>query len=258
MVHLPALPGTPKSDSTLDACVDHAVRDALSLEAGGVDGLIIENFNDVPFRAGRVDPHTVAAMTRIGLAVRETVSVPIGINVLRNDAVSALGIAAAIDAQFIRVNVHVGTMATDQGLITGEADQTLRLRRELGHEDIKIVADVLVKHALPLGPLSIEQAVEDATQRGLADAIVVSGVGTGKPALPDDVRLAASVAGRIPIYIGSGVDPDGVMNLVPPAYGVIVGSWLKMGADVSRPVDSDRVRRVREALDAALNSVANG
>ncbi len=74
-------------------------------------------------------------------------------NVLRNDALAALGVAVAAGADFIRVNVHTGAMLTDQGIIQGEADQTLRMRRYLNAERIQIFADVLVKHAVPLGPL---------------------------------------------------------------------------------------------------------
>jgi membrane complex biogenesis BtpA family protein len=171
-------------------CIESAVRDAIALETGGVDSLIVENFGDAPFRATSVDAHTVASMTRVVQAVRESVSIPIGVNVLRNDAAAALGIALACDAQFIRVNIHTGVMATDQGIVAGRADETMRLRRQLGAEHILVFADVLVKHASPIGQTSLTEAVEDAIQRGLADAVIVSGIATGKPAEPDDVRAS--------------------------------------------------------------------
>lgn len=252
MVHLPALLGSPGASLPLEALQERAVGDARTLVAGGVDALIIENFNDVPFRSGSVEPHTVAAMTRVALAVRGAVTCPIGINVLRNDALAALGIALASGANFIRVNIHTGAMLTDQGVITGRADETLRVRAALRAEHIGIFADVLVKHAVALGPLDIASAVEDTVLRGLADAVIVSGTATGKPASLDDVRSAVSVAAGTPVYIGSGVSAANVGQLVPPAEGVIVGSSLKAGGDVHAPVDEGRVRELRRALDDAI------
>lgn len=233
----------------LAACIDAGVRDAIALDEGGANGIIIENFHDVPFRAGAVDPHTVAAMTAAAIAIRASVECQIGINVLRNDAVAALGIALAADAAFVRVNVHTGAMLTDQGIIAGRADETLRLRRLLGAEYIRIFADVLVKHAVALGPVTLEDAVRDAVERGLADAIVVTGGATGMETSSVDVERAASVT-RAPVYVGSGVTESNVNRLVPPATGIIVGTWVKRDGIVTNPVDVERVRRMRYALDA--------
>ena len=254
MVHLPALPGSPGASLALDAIQQQAVRDALALTSGGADSLIIENFHDVPFRAGAVEPHTVASMTRIALAVRDAVSCPIGINVLRNDALSALGIALASGADFIRVNIHTGAMLTDQGVINGRADETLRARAALRAEHIEIFADVLVKHAVALGPLDIASAVEDTVERGLADAVIVSGTATGKPVEVDDVQRAVEAAAGTPVYVGSGVTAENVLQVVPPAAGVIVGSSLKTGGDVRAPVDEQRVRELRRALDSTITN----
>lgn len=253
VVHLPALPGSPRSALPLAACIDAGVRDAIALADGGADGIIIENFHDVPFRAGAVDPHTIAAMTAAALAIRATVDCAIGINVLRNDASAALGIALAADASFIRVNVHTGAMLTDQGIISGCADETLRLRRLLDAEHIQIFADVLVKHAVALGPVTLEDAVRDAVERGLADAIIVTGAATGSAAAAADVERATSATG-VPVFVGSGVRADNVNSVVPPASGVIVGTWVKQDGVVTNPVDVERVRALRLALDMRLNS----
>ena len=226
-----------------------AVREAQTLEAGGADAIIVENFNDVPFRRGPVDAHTVAAMTGICIAVRDAVDCEVGVNVLRNDALAALGIAVASGASFIRVNIHTGAMATDQGLIQGQADETLRVRRSLGAERIEIFADVLVKHAVPLGSYDIHEAVKDATLRGLADAVIISGSATGKAALADEVMAASAEAGSTPVYVGSGVTVENVAEFIPLAAGVVVGTWLKHDRQVSNPVDIERVRAMRRALD---------
>ena len=155
------------------AVIDRAEEEADILEQGGVNGIIVENFGDVPFRTGRLDPETISGMTVAVGRVMETVSVPVGINMLRNDALSALGIAAVTGAKFIRVNVHYGVMAAEEGLIEGEAFQTMRRRQAL-NADGKVVADVLVKHAVPLGPVDVGQIARETAQRGLADGPPVS------------------------------------------------------------------------------------
>lgn len=251
VVHLPALPGSPLATLPLAECVARAVTDARALEAGGADAVLVENFNDMPFHAERVAPHTAAAMTVACLRVREAVNCALGVNVLRNDAAAALGIAASCAADFIRVNVHVGALLTDQGVITGRADETLRLRRALGAERVRIFADVLVKHAVPLGPLTLAQATQDTVERGLADAVIVTGAATGAAASPDDVR-AAVAASAAPVYLGSGVTAANLRDYIPPATGCIVGTALKRDGDIANPVDVERVRALRAALDAAL------
>ncbi|HKR64993.1 MAG TPA: BtpA/SgcQ family protein, partial [Thermoanaerobaculia bacterium] len=125
MVHLRALPGAPLFTS-LDEVIDAALVDARAIVDGGCDGLVIENFGDKPFTRGRVEAETVAAMTRIVAEIAREVKLPLGVNVLRNDAQSALAIAAATGAAFIRVNVHTGAMVTDQGIIEGDAYATMR------------------------------------------------------------------------------------------------------------------------------------
>jgi len=247
VVHLRGLPGSPRA-IPLDETIERAVADAIALEQGGADAIIVENFHDAPFRSGSVDAHTVAAMTAATLRVREAVNCDLGVNVLRNDAAAALGIAVACGASFIRVNIHTGAMLTDQGVITGRADETLRLRKLLGAERIRIYADVLVKHAVPLGPLQIDDAVRDAVERGLADAIIVTGNATGQSASPEDVQRAVTAAG-VPVFVGSGATADNLSEFIPPATGAIIGSWLKHDGLIDNPVDVRRVERVRSRMD---------
>lgn len=249
VVHLPALPGSPRARLTLGECIEVARRDAAALVSGGADGVIVENFFDAPFYADDVPPITVAAMTAVCRELRDAVPVEMGVNVLRNDAAAALAIAVASGADFIRVNVHAGAMLTDQGIITGRAAETLRLRRSLGAERIRILADVLVKHAVPLGQQRLEDAVADAVERGLADGVIVTGTATGAAASREDV-VRASAASSVPVYVGSGVGAANVRDYVPPAAGVIVGSWLKADGIVANPVDSTRVHALRERLDS--------
>jgi membrane complex biogenesis BtpA family protein len=240
MVHLLPLPGSPGWAGGIVEVLERAVADAQALEAGGVDGLLVENYGDMPFTKGRVAAHTVSAMTLALAAVGNAVGIPVGVNVLRNDSRSALAIAAVTGASFVRVNVHTGAMVTDQGVIEGDAYETVRYRRQLGVE-VKILADVFVKHATPLGTLSIEQAARDTAYRGLADALIVTGPGTGEPTEMADVLRVKEAVPDIPLLVGSGVHEGNVAQLLSVADGVIVGTSLKQDGVTTNPVDERRV-----------------
>jgi hypothetical protein len=241
MVHLLPLPGAPRYGGDLEAVLRRAVEDAEALANGGVDGVMVENFGDAPFYPDRVPPETIAAMTVAARAVVAATTLPVGVNVLRNDAAAALAIASVVGASFIRVNVHTGAMWSDQGLLQGRAHDTLRGRRSLG-ANVLILADVLVKHAAPPAPVRIESVARDLIERGLADGLIVSGEGTGAATDLEDVRRVKAVAGQTPVWVGSGVTPDTAPGLLSLADGAIIGTALKYGGEVLAPVDVDRVR----------------
>jgi membrane complex biogenesis BtpA family protein len=243
MVHLLPLPGSPRYRGSMQEIIGRATRDAETLVAGGVDGIVVENYGDIPFYPGPVPAHTVSALTVAVAEVARVASVPIGVNVLRNDAAAALGIAAATGAAFIRVNVHSGAMLTDQGWIEGKAHETLRTRQVL-EADVAIYADVFVKHAVPPAGLTLEDAARDAFERGCADALIVSGAATGAATDPSDVRRVKNVAPHVPVWIGSGVTADTIVQLLDAADGVIVGSAFEEDGRAGEPVVLERVRRI--------------
>lgn len=246
VVHLLPLPSSPRWGGNLKAVIARAEQEATALAAGGVDGMIIENFFDAPFAKDCVDPAVVSAMTLIVDRLKGMVALPIGINVLRNDAKSAMAIASCVEAEFIRVNVLTGVMATDQGLIEGQAHQLLRYRRELGSE-IGILADVLVKHARPLGTPNLTTAVQDTIERGLADGVILSGWATGSPPTFEDLELASTAAGDTPVFIGSGANWENIARLLQAADGVIVASSLKRKGKITETIDPIRVSQFVEA-----------
>lgn len=251
VVHLLPLPTSPNWGGNLQQVIDRAEQEATALASGGVSGIIVENFFDSPFPKQQVDPAVVSAMSLVVHRLQQLVAVPIGINVLRNDARSALAIATCVEAQFIRVNVLTGVMATDQGLIEGCAYELMRYRRELG-SNVNILADVLVKHALPLGSPNLTTAVQETIERGLADGIILSGWATGSPPSLEDLELAQAAAKATPVFIGSGADWGNIGKLIQSADGVIVASSLKRKSDITQPIDPIRVRQFVEALEAGV------
>lgn len=247
MVHLLPLPGSPGYDGSMQHVLDRAQRDADALIAGGVDGIIVENYGDTPFYPDHVPAVTVAALTSAVTQIRKLTNLPLGVNALRNDAIAALSIAAVTGAQFIRVNVHAGAMLTDQGWITGRAHETLRLRAALAAQ-VAIFADVMVKHAVAPPGLTIEDAAADAFQRGGADALIVSGKATGAPTHRDDLQRVQYAVPNAPLWVGSGVTADNAVELLDIAAGVIVGSALERDGKAGQEVVTDKVRQLVDVV----------
>lgn len=241
MVHLLALPGSPRFGGSIDQVLSTAAEDARILVDAGFPALMVENFGDVPFFADRVPPETIAAMT---LAVDRVVGsgVPVGVNVLRNDALTAIGVAAATGSRFIRVNVLTGVMYTDQGLIVGEAAQIQRRRQVLAPE-VEIWADVMVKHAAAPYGVDIAQMAVDTVERGLADALVVSGSGTGVEMNFDDAAAVRRAAPEgIRVVAGSGVTVDNIDRVLLAVDTIIVGSTIKVDGDPNNRPDPLRAK----------------
>jgi len=239
MIHLPALPGSPVYEGDLDAAAALAVADLQALFAGGIGAVMVENFHDTPFFPDAVPPETVAAMAVIADRLhRAQPEVALGINVLRNDVDAALGIAAAVGAGFVRVNVHTGAMLTDQGPLVGQAHRTLRRRRELGLDHVAILADIRVKHAAPLAVRDLTEEARDLRLRGRADALVVSGPSTGAAADRNELHALRVALPGCPLLLGSGVTCENLPAYADLADGFIVGTSLKTDGRV----DPDRVR----------------
>jgi hypothetical protein len=246
VVHLAALAGAPRYRGSLEPVLAAALRDARALVRGGCDALLVENFGDVPFHPARVPPETVACMARALGALREAhPRVPLGVNVLRNDARSALGLCAAFELDFLRVNVHAGAAVTDQGLVEGRAFETLRERARLCPR-ARIWADVHVKHATPLASASLGEAAAELVGRSLADALIVTGRATGSPPSARALAEVCAAAGRAPVLVGSGLTLANAAALLVGARGAIVGTALKRGGRVGAPVDEARVRAFAE------------
>ena len=250
-IHLLSLPGSPEYSGEMKNILKQALIETEIFKSHKVDGLIIENFRDMPFYPDQVPVETVAAMTVVTNEIKKVFKGPIGVNVLRNDAKAAMAISSACKVQFIRVNVHIGTAVTDQGIIEGRAYETLRLRKSL-NSDVLIFADVAVKHASPLGNRSIMDETKDLTERGLADAIIVTGSHTGGEASPKEINIIKQNT-ALPVIIGSGITPDNLNKYFSLVDGFIVGSFFKSDGIAKNLVEKSRVKRFMEQFRLQVN-----
>ncbi len=221
MVHLPALPGSPESKYTLGEIIDYAKKEVSGFKDAGLTGAILENINDYPFYKDKIPPITVAAMAAISQEVKKIPGIEIGVNILRNGCTEALTIATLFDFSFIRCNVLSGAYVTDQGIIEGNGADLLRYKKYL-NSNVKIYADVHVKHSYPLYNVPIDIAAEDLSERGGADAIIVSGSRSPVPPEVERVKAVKKVIKK-PVLIGSGISLTNFYDYVDISDGMIIG-----------------------------------
>lgn len=243
MIHLGALPGTPATRATLPELTKQACREAEIYARAGVDGIMLENMHDTPYLRGAVGPEIVAAIAVIAAAVRRTVALPCGLQVLAAANREALAVAHAAGFQFIRAEGFAFAHVADEGLIQSSAAELLRFRRTIGAEAVQVWADVKKKHSSHAitADLSLGETAH-AVEFLRGDAVIVTGAVTGDAPQPDDVH-AAKRATRLPVLLGSGITAANLATFYPVADGFIVGSEFKRNGRWSEPVEPRRVRR---------------
>ena len=247
VVHVGALPGTPRAADPVERVVERAVADARAYHEAGFDALIVENMHDRPYLKGAVGPEVVAAMTAVGLAVRAAVPLPLGVQVLAGANREALAVALACGASFVRVEGFVFAHVADEGVIESSAGELLRYRRAIGAEHVRVFADIKKKHSAHA--ITADVPLVDTARAAeffLADGVVVSGTETGRPTSPEEVESVAAAVG-IPVLVGSGVTPENAAAY-PRAAGLIVGTWVKRGGRWTDAVDCDRCRNLVDAF----------
>lgn len=247
VVHLPPLPGYPASPG-IEGVIAKAVRDLAAIEAGPLDGVLVENEEDRPHRV-EAARETIAAMTRVTrelvLASRQAL---VGAEILLNDPEASLAVALASGARFIRTDYFVDEMERPEhgGAMRIDPEGLIRYRAALGAEDVLILADIQVKYAQMLLPRPLVESARLAKEAG-ADAIVVTGSVTGEPPSLDELREARSGAGELPVLVGSGLARENARELLGIADGAIVGTSLKRGAFI----DPERVRALISEVEAS-------
>jgi len=254
MIHLPPLPGTPEGkDARFTDLCKFALSELEKLQSGGVDGVIIENFWNMPYFPNEVPSITIASMAAIAGRVIEQSSIPVGVNILYNDFLGEISIARAMDAAFIRAEVFVDPSLSETGIIQPSAASLYRERHFLNADGIGIFADIHSKNTTPIWDRSLLESALDAQNRAKADAIIITGAGTGKPVVVEDLQNLREKL-TIPLLIGSGVTAQTITELIKNCDGAIVGSYFKTSGNINLPTD---INRVRELVEAVKNSRAS-
>jgi membrane complex biogenesis BtpA family protein len=250
MIHVPALPGTPRHRHAVAQIVEQCAAEARTYTSAGFDGLLIENMHDVPYLCDP-GPEIVAGMTAAGVAVRQASPLPLGVQILAGANAATLAVAQACGAAFARVENFAYAHVADEGLMAeASAGPLLRYRRQIGADALALFADVKKKHASHAltADVSLAEAARTTAFFG-ADGIVVTGVATGQPTAVEDV-VTVREAVDVPVCIGSGVTPENLPALWPHADVFIVGSYVKEGGVWSRALDAARIAALMDVVRA--------
>lgn len=246
MVHCLPLPGTLKYKDNMHEIIAQAIEDAITLEKAGVDAIIVENMGDDPFNI-TLDNIQVAALSVVSALVKQSVNIPVGIDAAMNDYNTALSIAKVIDADFVRIPVFVDTVEFYGGIISPCAREALLYRKSIGAENVKIFADIQVKHThMVLPTVSIEDSANAAISCG-ADAIIVTGTHIGKETPMEIIKKVKEIS-SIPVIIGSGVNKNNIKDQLNIADGAIIGSSLKVGGKIENPISYELTKAVLDNI----------
>ncbi|MFX0118510.1 MAG: BtpA/SgcQ family protein [Candidatus Hodarchaeota archaeon] len=237
MVHVPPFNNSYSSSDSFDNIIEYSIQDAIALEKAGFDAVLIENFHDTPFPKYRLDDTRLLLMSSLIRKIVDKVNIPCGVNILRNACTQALIMATVNHGSFIRCNIYEGAYVTDQGIIESVASEVQQKYKEIG-SNVKILADIHVKHASPIGDFTLEEAAINAMKRAGADAVIVSGRSTGT--LVDIEKLRQFVkTSKINPILGSGLTLNNLSDVFPLISGAIVGSSIKI-TDLSSPIDIEK------------------
>ncbi len=241
MVHLLPLPGSPNYGGDLEEVYRAAKRDLDRLTAGGISAAIVENFCDMPYDTD-VAPITEAAMAIIIDRLQKDAQIPLGVNVQFNCFKAEWDIASLTGCAFLRVEAFVENRVGPHGITWAAAPKLLRYKGSIPSNSM-IFADINVKHSFPLAEQPMSFSIHEAIEAG-ADAIIITGLQTGSVPSPADIQEARRHAGNTPILVGSGICRENLRDYLTAADGVIVGSSIKEGGNVSNPVDETAVRQL--------------
>jgi len=249
MAHIGALPGAPlyDADGGMDRLIENVIKDVEKLQAGGVDAIMFGNENDRPYELkGSVE--SIAAMTAVVSAVKPLLKVPFGVNYLW-DPYATVAIATATSASFAR-EIFTGLFASDMGLWEPNAAKALRLRRQLGRQDLKLLFNINAEFADSLDTRTIALRAKSAVFSSLADVILVSGPLTGQPAEVSNLKSVREALPDTPLFANTGVNIDNVSDIMSIADGCVIGTHFKVDGDTWKAVDGARVQRFMDKLRA--------
>ena len=249
VIHVGALPGTPRAAQGVAELVSSAKREARIYKESGVDGVIIENMHDVPYLRGEVGPEIVAAMTAIATEVKNACELPVGIQILAGANIEALAVAHAACLEFIRAEGYAYAHVADEGLIESSAAKLLRYRKLIGAERVQVWADVKKKHAAHAitADVTLGETAQTVEFMG-ADCAIVTGSATGKPPSVADVREAKTNC-HLPVFLGSGITAGNIAEFYSEADGFIIGSAFKLDGLWSNTIDPARVASLMKVVD---------
>ncbi len=248
MVHLDALPGTPKYGGNVRRIIDRALAETEIYAAEGIGNIMIENMHDVPYLNRDAGHEISSIMTLVLYEIVTRFPVKAGIQILAGANKAALAAAHSAGASFIRAEGFVFSHVADEGMMNSDAGELLRYRKNIGADNIKILTDIKKKHSSHsiTSDVSILETAR-AAEFFLSDGVIVTGVATGsEPSIEEIKMLRGKIS--IPIIAGSGITSKNAAGFLPFIDAAIIGSEFKTDGKWYNSVDRERVRTFMELV----------
>jgi len=241
MIHLKALPGTPKFNDSVNEVIEAAIEEVEIYISAGIDALAIENMHDLPYLKNDVGHEITAIMSIIAHEVKKRSNLPCGIQVLSSANKAALAIAKSAGLDFVRAEGFVFGHVADEGYIDANGGELLRYRKNINAENIAIFTDIKKKHSSHAitSDISIVETAK-AAEYFLSDGLIITGSSTAEPADTDDIKKIKKIC-KIPVIVGSGVTIHNVMQYLLISDALIVGSYFKKDGYWANQLEYDKI-----------------
>ncbi|KAL2715866.1 hypothetical protein V1478_013542 [Vespula squamosa] len=243
MIHIGALPGTPKYNGNMKEIIKNALREAIIYKDCQLDGIIVENMHDVPYvKSKDISSETTAMMTRICIEIRKLMpeNIACGTQILAGCNKEALAVAKAADFNFIRTEGYIFSHIADEGFMDGCSGNLLRYRKYIDANNILIFADIKKKHSSHAitSDINISEIVK-AAEFFLVDGVILTGSTTGDPADVQELNEVKKVA-KGPVLVGSGVSIDNIDHYMS-SDAIIIGTNFKINGNWENAVAKEKV-----------------
>ena len=243
MIHVPALPGTPKNYLTKKEIINKCVKEAKILKKHEFNTVMIENMHDIPYTKN-IHPRVPKIMAKIGKEIKK-LGLYCGIQILAAGNKQALKAAKKANLDFIRAEGFVYAHIADEGYIESCAGELLRYRKKINAEEILIFTDIKKKHCSHsiTKDTSIEETAHTA-EFFLSDGIIVTGVSTGTQANIEEVKRVKKTT-KLPVLIGSGITSKNLKAYFNHTDLFIVGSYIKEKGYWKNELDEIRIEKLK-------------
>jgi len=253
MIHVDALPGTPKFAGSVKAIVEKAKKEAKIYKDAGVDAIAIENMHDVPYLKNSVGSEITAAMSIVGHEVKNCSNMPCGIQILAGANIEALAVAHSAGLDFIRAEGFVFAHTADEGIIESCAGNILRYRKMIGADNILVFTDIKKKHSSHSITSDVDIAeTAHAAEFFLSDGVIVTGAATGMEASINEITQVKKAV-KIPVLVGSGITYDNLEKYIPAADAFIVGSYFKKDGYWENDIDFEKTKKFMQKVNKLRN-----
>lgn len=242
MIHVDALPGTPKYKGSVKAIIEKAVEEAALYRSLGIPVLMIENMHDVPYLNRNVGPEISSIMTVILSEIKRQIDLSLGIQILAGANKEAIASAHSAGADFIRAEGFVFAHVADEGIFSSDAGELLRYRKKIGAENILVFTDIKKKHSshsITADTDILETA--KAAEFFLSDGVIITGSSTGSEPSLEEIKSVKEKVG-IPVLAGSGITAENINAYLEYCDALIIGSYFKEEGKWYNPIDPERVK----------------